>query len=372
MDKPLKVAIVHDWLVGGGAEWVVLALHKMYPNAPIYTSYCNDEWRERLDGKVVTGWLQHVGKLRKFLALGRIWWFTHLDFSGYDLVISSSGNGEAFGIRTPKGTMHICYCHTPTHYYWRHYDHYMKRPGFGMLDPLARVGLRLLIGPLRRWDLRASQRPDYFIANSTHIQADIKKYYGRDATIIFPPIDVARFSSAPQGKRRGFVTMGRMATAKRVDIIVEACTKLHLPLKVIGDGPDLPRLKQLAGPTVTFFNRVDGNRISDEDMPAALSSAEASLFASFEDFGIASVEAMAAGNPLIAYKAGGALDYVQPGKTGLFFDEQTPESLIKVLKSFNSNQFSSKAIMKEAQQFSAEVFTAKMQSFIDQALTRNK
>ena len=146
----LKVAIVHDWLVGGGAEKVVEQLHVMFPDAPIYTSYCTDEWRDRLDNKVVTGWLQHFGKLRKFMALGRIWWFEHLDLSEYDLVISSSGNGEAFAVKTRPDTLHVNYCHSPTHYYWRHYDTYIARPGFGVFDPLARLELRLIVGPLRK------------------------------------------------------------------------------------------------------------------------------------------------------------------------------------------------------------------------------
>jgi len=360
----LKVAIVHDWLIGGGAERVVYELHRMFPDAPIYTSYCTDEWRQKLDGKVVTGWLQHLGKLRKFLPVLRIWWFTHVDFSGYDLVISSSGNGEAKGIRVPKGTTHVCYCHTPTHFYWRHYDHYLKHPGFGVFDPLARIGLRLLVGPLRRWDLRASKRPDYFIANSTHIQADIKKYYGRDSVVIHPPVDVARFAKAPKVKRAGFVTMGRLATAKRVDIIVEACTKLGLQLKVIGDGPDYARLQSLAGPSVVFFNKANHNRISDEDMPAQLASAEAFLFASFDDSGIAPVEALAAGTPVIAYKAGGALDYVIPGKTGEFFDSQTTESLISALQKFSAKAYEPNVLTEHARQFSTESFTLQMEEFL--------
>lgn len=365
MKQRLEVAIVHDWLAGGGAERVVFELHKMFPEAPIYTSYCSDEWREKLDGKVVTGWLQHFGKLRKFLPVLRIWWFTHLKFDGYDLVISSSGNGEAKGIRVPDGTVHVCYCHTPTHFYWRHYDHYLKHPGFGVFDPLARFGLKLLVGPLRRWDLRASKRPDFFIANSTHIQADIQKYYGRNSVVIHPPVDVARFAGAVQSKRAGFVTMGRLATAKRVDIIVEACTKLALPLKVIGDGPDYERLKHVAGPTVTFLNKASNNRVSDADMAAQLADAKAFLFASFDDFGIAPIEALAAGTPVIAYKAGGALDYIVPGKTGEFFEPQTAEALVGALEKFDTKKYEPAAITKFAEQFSADNFSHKIKDFLE-------
>lgn len=363
--RKLKVAIVHDWLVGGGAERVVYELHQMFPDAPIYTSYCTDEWRQRLDGKVVTGFLQKgpFPKLRKYVGVLRIWWFTHLDFSGYDLVISSSGNGEAKGIKVPKGTTHICYCHTPTHYYWRHYDQYLRQPGFGVFDPLARLGLRMLVGPLRRWDLKASKRPDFFVANSTHIQHDIKQYYGRDSVVIHPPIDVARFADAHQGKRQGYVTMSRLAPAKRMDIVIEACNQLQLPLTVIGRGPDLERLQRLAGPTVTFLSNV-----TDEQMPDKLSSAKAFLFASFDDFGVAPVEAMAAGTPVIAYKAGGALDYVIEGKTGHFFDEQTPESLGQAITESQAIKFDAKRIQQHAEDFSSTSFTHKLADLINHVM----
>jgi glycosyltransferase involved in cell wall biosynthesis len=346
----------------------------MFPDAPIYTSYCTDEWREKLDNKVITGFLQHgpFPKLRKYVGLLRIWWFTHLDLSKYDLVISSSGNGEAKGVRTPDTTTHICYCHSPTHYYWRHYDQYMRRPGFGIFDPLARLGLRLLVSPLRHWDLAASKRPDYFIANSTHIQRDIQTYYGRDSEVIFPPIDIDRFKDAPQNTRRGFVAMGRQTPAKHTDIIVEACTKLSLPLTVIGDGPDVPRLQSLAGPTVTFLNKASNSRVSDADMPAKLSGAEAYIFASFDDFGIAPIEAMAAGTPVIAYKAGGALDYVKEGKTGMFFTEQTTDSLVQALQAFQTQPpFDHDIIRAQAAAFAPEVFNAKLRTFIDAHLLVN-
>jgi glycosyltransferase involved in cell wall biosynthesis len=366
--KAKKVAIVHDWLVGGGAERVVYELHELFPDAPIYTSYCSDEWRQLLGGKVVTGYLQHwpFSKLRKFLPVLRIWWFRHLDFSGYDLVISSTGNGEALGIRVPEATTCVCYCHTPTHYYWRHYDQYLAQPGFGIFNPLARLGLRLLVGPLRQWDLKAAQRPNYFIANSTHIQADIKKYYGRDSAVIHPPVNTDWFSKAAGTKKRqGFITMGRLAPAKRVDIIVQACTDLNLPLKVIGDGPDYERLRKIAGPTISFFSKANGNRVSDQDMADQLAGAEAFLFASFDDSGIAPVEALAAGTPVIAYKAGGALDYVIPGKTGFFFDEQTPASLAKALKAFNPKDYRASEISTFADQFSTKSFARNIRAFLN-------
>lgn len=355
----LKVAIVHDWLVGGGAELVVQELHHLFPDAPIYTSYCTDEWRKKLDGKVVTGWLQAwpFSRLRKYIPLLRIWWFTHLKFDGYDLVISSSGNGEAKGVRVPQGTTHICYCHSPTHFYWRHYDQYAQKPGF----KLGGFGLRLLVGPLRKWDRKAAQRPDFMIANSTHIQADIQKFYHRDSVVIHPPVDTQRLSKNPSSTRHGFVTVGRQVPYKRVDLIIEACNQLKLPLTVIGSGPEHARLTKLAGPTVKLLGYAPA-----EDVVAHIAQAQAFLFAAFEDFGITPVEALAAGTPVIAYKAGGAIDYIQPGKTGLFFDAQSVESLVTVLRSFDPKDFKPDNIQSFAQQFDQTVFGKKLLAYIKQ------
>jgi glycosyltransferase involved in cell wall biosynthesis len=368
-DMNLRVAIVHDWLIGGGAERVVHELHKMFPDAPIYTSYCSDEWRTKLDGKVVTGFLQRwpFSRLRKFLPVLRIWWFTRLDFSGFDLVISSSGNGEAKGVRVPEGTTHICYCHTPTHFYWRHYERYLARPGFGALDPLVRVGLRLLVGPLRAWDLKASKRPDYYIANSNHIKDDIKKYYGRDAVVVHPPVDTARFDVPEPPAREGFVMASRQVPQKRFDLAISACNVLGLPLSVVGKGPEHARLVAMGGPKTTFVENV-----SDEDMPALLARGRAFIFPSFEDFGVIPVEALAAGTPVIALRAGGALDYVKEGETGLFIEEQTVEALIATLKKFDSYTFNPQAIKRSAQVFSEAAFAKNMQKVVDDYLAQNR
>ncbi|MBX4188558.1 glycosyltransferase, partial [Candidatus Saccharibacteria bacterium] len=188
----MKVAIVHDWFVGGGAERVAYELHKMYPDAPIYTSYCSPQWRQRLSGtKVITSYMQHwpFSKLRKFLPPLRALWFSHLNLQGFDLVISTSG-AEAKGINVKAPSVHVNYCHAPTHYYWSRYEEYMKNPGFGALDSIARLGLKLLVGPMRRWDKKAAQRPDHMVANSNYIKEQVKKYYGRDASVIHPPVDI--------------------------------------------------------------------------------------------------------------------------------------------------------------------------------------
>lgn len=356
-----KIAIVHDWLYGGGAERVVLELHRMFPDAPIYTSYSSDEWRERLDGKVITGYLQHppFRQLRKFLPLLRQWWFRSLDLSDYDLVISSSGNGEAKFIRVKKPAVHVCYCHTPTHFYWRHYDEYVQNPSF---KPkwLARLGLKILVKPLRRRDYQAAQAVNTYIANSSHIHSDIKQFYKKDAVVITPPVDVERFRKAKQpAKRHGFVTMGRQVPLKKTDMLIEACNRLKLPLTVIGRGPEHDRLVALAGPTITFKTDV-----TDEQMPGELAKAEAFLFGSFEDFGVAPVEAMAAGTPVIAYKAGGALDYVVPGVSGQFFNDQTVGSLVEALQRFEAATYKPSVIQNHAEQFDAKHFQQKVSDLL--------
>jgi len=364
MPEPRKVAIVHDWLIGGGAERVVYELHQMFPEAPIYTSYCTDEWRQKLDDKVITGWLQHwpFSHLRKYLPPLRIWYFTHLKLRGYDLVISSSG-AEAKGIRVPEGTVHVNYCHAPTHYYWSRYDQYLAHPGFGPFDWLARLGLKLLVEPLRKWDYRAAQRPNYMLCNSTYTQQQIKLFYGREATVVHPPVDTARFNITAPGSRRGFVTAGRQTPYKRIDLAVEACTKLELPLTVIGAGPDHAHLLKLAGPTITFV--VDA---SDEAVAHYFATTEAFIFPGLDDFGITPVEAMAAGTPVIAYNAGGAQDYVIPGKTGVFFDEQTVDSLCSVLKQFDLQKYHSGNIKVEAAHFDTENFQKALRKTLQDVL----
>jgi glycosyltransferase involved in cell wall biosynthesis len=367
-DKKLRVAIVHDWLVGGGAELVVEQLHKMFPDAPIYTSCATREWRERLDGKVRTGWLQPLRPIRKFIPMLRIIWFTRLKFNDYDLVISSSG-AEAKGIKVPGNIIHVNYCHAPTHYYWSRYNQYMKQPGFGAFDWLARIGLRLFVAPLRRWDYKAAQRPDYLIANSTHIQAEIKKYYNRDSVVVFPPVHMERFQK-PQNlkrERKGFLVSGRQTPYKRFDLAVQACTKYNLPLTVLGNGPDHKRLRSLAGKTVTFLGHV-----SDEVLEEEFASANALIFPNVDDFGITAIEGLASGTPLIAYKAGGALDYVIPGRTGEFFDESTPESLGKALQAFKPDRYSSAAIAVFARRFSAEQFRRHMTTYLKKVLTESR
>lgn len=361
-----KVAIVCEWLLGvGGAERVVREVHRTYPDAPIYTSQYDAaklDWFA--DADVRTGWLQKLpASLKKFLPVLRAWYFSHLNLSEYDLVITINFGAEAKAVKTGSHTKHICYCNAPTHYYWSRYDEYMKHPGFGMFDPVARLALKVLVGPMRQWDYKAAQNPDYLIANSTHIRTEIKKYYHRGSTVVFPPVDVERFSDLDSGKRHGFVIAGRHTPYKKIDLAVAACTKLNLPLTVIGDGPDHQKLRQMAGPTITFTGQ-----LSDEEVAQQFAKAEAFIFPGLDDFGITPVEAMAAGTPVIAYQAGGALDYVVPGKTGEFFAEQTVDSLASVLQTFKAHNYSSHDIKKHARKFSRQQFQKNLSDYITSVL----
>ena len=373
MNKNLKVAIVCDWLLGsGGAERVVYELHRMFPDAPIYTSQYNDDpklwygynWFN--DADIRTTWLQRIpSSLKKFLPALRALTFPRIDLSEYDLVISASG-AEAKGVRTGPNTLHICYCHSPTHYYWTRHNEYLNRPGFPLgFNWLARFALKLLVTPLRRWDKHAAKQPDVMVANSTHTKEMIAKYYKRDAVVIFPPVDTDRFKiKAATPPRHGFVVTGRQTPYKRIDLAVAACTNLKLPLVVIGTGPEHKKLEKMAGRNVTFLTSV-----SDEDLAKHLQSSLAFIFpTNIEDFGISAVEALAAGTPVIAYSKGGPRDYVVPNKTGLFFDRQTASSLEHALESFNPNRFDEKEISKYAENFSINMFIKRMDELIASSL----
>ncbi len=361
-----RVAIVCDWLVGGGAEKVVYELHLIYPEAPIYTSYCNDYWRSQLEpARIITGYLQvwPFFKLRKFIPLLRIWWFSRLNFSDYDIVISASG-AEAKGIHVPKEAKHVSYIHAPTHYYWARFNEYLKEPGFGRLNWFARFSLKKLVHPLRMWDLEAAQKPNLLIANSNHTAEQINKYYKRDAKVIHPPIRTEKFNkySQDQKDRSGFIVVGRQTPYKRIDLAVRACSDLDLKLVVIGSGPQHEALRKMAGPSVEFKTQIDG----DNQLAELIGSAKGFIFpTNVEDFGIAPVEALAAGTPVIAYRAGGPLDYIKPGQNGEFFDKQTVKSLKEALVEFKLEKYSMSEIKRSAEPFSIESFRKKITKLIN-------
>lgn len=366
MSKP-KVAIVCDWLTNmGGAERVILAIAKAYPNAPIYTSVFTPETMPAFKGlDIRTTYLQKLpGFLRRrhqLFPVLRAHAFRHLDLSEYDIVISIA-SAEAKAVRVRKGATHICYCHTPTRYYWSHYNEYKREPGFGLLNPLVQLVLPPFVAWMRRLDLRAVKGVDYFIANSTTVEDRIRRYYRRDSFVLNPPVEMQRFRKINiTGKRNGFVALGRQVPYKRVDLAIEACNQLQLPLTVYGNGSEHERLKHLAGPTINFVIDADDNAVVQ-----ALAHAEGYLMPQEEDFGIVQIEAMAAGTPVVAYAKGGSQDAVIEGKTGLFFNEQTVASLVASLKRFPKAQFDPKIIQQHAEKFSEEQFISTLQRFVSE------
>ncbi len=358
----MKVAIVCDWLTSiGGAERVVLELHKMYPKAPIYTSQYDPsaiEWF--VDADVRTTWLQKLPtSLKKFLPVLRAWTFSRLDLSDYDLVLSSSG-AEAKGVKTGPNTIHICYCHSPTHYYWVRKDEYLDKPGFPKgLNWLAKLGLNIFFEPLKRWDKQAAKRPDYMIANSNYTKENIAKYYKRDSVVIYPPVDTSRFKIlGKQPLRHGFISAGRQTPYKRFDLAIEAFNDLDIPLIIIGDGPDHKRLEKIAGRNVTFLSNVNDNEIVEH-----FQTALGFIMPNADDFGIVAVEALAASTPVIAYEKGGALDYIN-NKTGVFFKRQTKSSLVKAVEKVMSKSWDYNHIYEESTEYDISEFKDHMSKFI--------
>lgn len=364
----MKVAIVHDWLTNmGGAEPLVLEMHKLFPDAPIYTSVFDKEKMPAFaDLDIRTTYLQKV--LPKFIRYKHVLWpvlrahaFRRLDMSEYDLIISSS-TAESKAVKKRPGATHICYCNTPIRYYWSHYEEFKNTFNFGPLSFLIRPFIPLFVKWMRKLDLQSVKDVDYFMANSNEVKRRIKKYYGRESTVVWPAVDIERFQKepTPKPKRNGFIIWGRHVPYKRFDLAIEACNQLQLPLTVIGSGPETERLKKLAGPTVTFTGRV-----SDEELVKLAHSAEAFLFPGEEDFGIAPVEAIAAGTPVVAYGSGGALDYVVPGKTGTFFQQQTTQSLSKRLSSFKNSSFSAHEVSDFSKRFSSKRYRDEFMKFVN-------
>ena len=350
----------------GGAEDVVLALAEAFPGAPIYTSTFTPEVMpafQHLD--VRTTWLQRLPrrlqKLHKFFPVLRVKAFRDLDLSEFDIIISSS-SAESKQVRTRPDQLHICYCHTPIRYYWSHYHEYKADPGFGKLNPLIRLSMPLLVPPLRRQDLAAARRVDLFLANSHEVANRIKTYYHRPSQVVYPPVDVDRFS--PNEVRSDYyIALGRQVPYKRIDLAVAAATKLGVPLKVFGNGSQHQQLVDMAGPTVEFYTDRFGDA-SDTELTKALNSAKGFLFPAEEDFGIVQVQALAAGAPVIGYGKGGTLDIVQDGVSGVLFHEQTVDSLIQAIQKAEKTTFNPPLLAQKARRFNKNLFIMKMRKIV--------
>lgn len=359
----LRVAIVHDWLnQQGGAEGVLEALKELYPEAPVYTSiYWPKAMPQEYEGwDIRTSWLNRLPLIKThhqpFLPLYPLA-FEGFDLRGYDLVIS---NKSAFchGVITPSETVHICYCLTPTRFLWD-YHNYVQHE---RVNPLAGALLSPILRDLRLWDKAAADRVEYFVAISESVRQRIHKFYRRDAVVIHPPVDVERFG-VHRDHEDYFLVVSRLIPYKRIDLAVEAFNQLGLPLKIVGDGRDRRRLQAMAGPNIEFLGRLPDHRVEQ-----LLSDCRAFVFPGEEDFGIAPLEAQAAGRPVIAYAAGGALETVVEGVTGLLFQEQTPESLAEAVARFDDGDFDCAAIRRHAQSFDKETFKNRLRAFIGEKL----
>ena len=365
----MKVALVHDYLNQmGGAERVVLAFHELFPDAPLYTSIYDarrvDAAFQQID--IRTSFMQKLPFVKKhhqpFLPLYPFA-MERLDLRGYDLILSSS---SAFGkgVITKPGTMHICYCHTPMRWCWN-YDEYVEREQLGKM---ARSVLPFLITGLRVWDQTTAMRVDHFIANSPVVADRIQKYYRREAVVIPPPVEASRFLFDPAAQSEDyFLIVSRLLPYKRIDLAIQACNRLHLPLVIIGSGRDEQRLKQMAAPTIRFLGR-----LSDTEVIDYYAHCRALILPGEEDFGITPLEAQASGRPVIAYGAGGALASVVDGVTGTFFHEQTVESLAATLANFNATKFDPQTIRNHALEFDKPRFHRRILQFIEAKMSAAK
>jgi len=358
----VRIAIVHDYLVQGvrGAERVVDVLHEMYPQAPVYTLlYDADRMEDRLrEWDIRTSLLQRLpGALRLYKRLYFLMPLAidHLRLGDFDLVVSSSC-GWSKSAPQRQGALHISYVHSPARFLWfwaREYIDTLR------VNAAAKAFVRMTLPPLRRWDRRTAQRPQHLVCNSETTRRRIREAWGREATVIHPPVNIDQFR--PIGEPEDyFLVVCTLNPYKRVDIAVDAFSRLGLPLVVIGDGPELARLEDSAADNVRFLGKVP-----DEEMADWYSGCRAFVMPQEEDFGIAPLEAQACGRPVIAYRAGGALETVREGETGLFFDRQTGDALAEAVTEFDEASFDPETCRTNALNFSVDRFKQRFGEFVE-------
>lgn len=383
----MRIALVHDYLIRfGGAERVLKVLYEMFPEAPIYTLLYDKERMKKFFPKahsirsprlrsgqagqagIKTSFLQ---KFPKFLRK-RYRWLLPLfpvaaegfDFRDFDLVISSS-SAFAKGIVTRPQTIHICYCHSPTRFVWDWTHEYFKPAESGFKKWLGKIILHYI----RIWDRHASNRVDYFIANSKTTQGRIRKYYRRDSTVIYPPVETKHHSATdyPNSEKDYFLIVSQLRAYKRIDLAVEAFNKLGLPLIIIGEGPEEKILKKMAKENIKFLGWQ-----SDKMVRNYYNNCQAFIFPGEEDFGITAVEAMSKGKPVLAFRKGGVSESVIEGMTGEFFDYPTPEVLADGVRRLRENfkNYSSLVIKKHAEKFSRGRFEREIKDFIQRCLEK--
>jgi glycosyltransferase involved in cell wall biosynthesis len=361
MNPRLKVAIVHYWLVGmRGGEKVVEALCDMFPQADIFTHvYVPGAVSEKIRShRVVTSFINSLPRAarlyKRYVPLMPMA-LEQLDLRGYDLVISSE-SGPAKGVVPPPSAPHLCYCHSPMRYVWNMYHDYRENAGF-----LTRLAMPYLAHRLRLWDTVSASRVDHYVANSSSVKMRIRRYYGRDAEVVWPPVDVDSFASVHAAELGDYMLMvGELVPYKRPDLAVAAFNRMRAKLVVIGGGEMLDHIRRLAGPTVTVL----GPRPFGE-LRHYYARCRALIFPGEEDFGMVPVEAMASGRPVIAYGRGGATETVVPGLSGALFGEQSVDALIAAVQEFRCSDFDPARIAAHARTFSRERFITKMTAQVD-------
>ncbi len=355
----MRLAIVHDFLNQfGGAERCIAALHELYPEAPVYTSLCDlrrlPEVFQRMD--IRTSFMQRLPLAKRFHKYYFMFYplaFERFDLSEYDVILSSS-SAYAKGVKKRPGQLHICYCYTPARFIWR-YDDYVSRE---QIAPLFKQFLPYLLEPLKQWDLANSRGVDHFLAISGAVAERIRRIYGRESDIIYPPVETGYFRpSAVDGDY--YLIVSRLVPYKRLDLAVAAFNELDLPLKIVGGGPDRARLEKLARPNVEFLGR-----LPDAEVKRLLAECRALIFPGEEDFGIVPLEALAAGRPVIAFRAGGAAETLSDGETGVFFDAAEPRSLINAVNRFKFLVFDKEKLRARALKFDKRVFQTQIDRFI--------
>ncbi len=359
----MKIALVHDYLIqDGGAERVLMALHEIWPEAPIF-ALLHDPKRlgPAFNGKDIrTSFLQRLP-----FALRHYKWLMplmpsateHYDLDDYDVVISST-SAFAKGIITRPDALHVCYCHTPTRYLWSDTHSYVAN--LRLPSPIRRLA-QMSLSKIRVWDRLAADRVDRFIANSETVRHRIWKYYKRDSEVINPPVETETFRVA-KTKGAYFVAGGRLVAYKRFDLIIQAFNRLGLKLKIFGEGPEARHLKAMAKRNIEFTGK-----INDREKADLYRLATAYIHPQEEDFGITAVEAMACGRPVIAYRSGGATETVVEGVTGVFFDEQTPEAIAAAVVKLKPDHFDPKMIRAHAENYSKENFRRRIEKFVADA-----
>lgn len=362
----MRVAVVHEWLVTfAGSERVIKAIFEIFPQADLFILIYDRRIKEKYfpDIKITASPLQKLPFGKKYFRLFLPKfpeYVEEFDLSEYDLVISSN-HCVAKGVITGPSQVHVCYCHTPMRYAWELWKDYLDSLRF----PLSIFKKTILksLHFLRLWDVVSASRVDHFIANSSFIAKRIKKFYRREATVIHPPVDVDTIKNYAKGERKEkfFLTVSRLVPYKRVDLIIEAFNKLRLPLLVVGRGPDLRRLKNMAARNITFVE----DYLEEKELCKLYAKARAFIYAGVEDFGMAMVEALAAGTPVIAFAQGGALDIVDK-KSGLLFSKQSVDSIIDTVSKFlkNEQDFVRADLIKKASKFDKKVFKNKFMNFL--------